>query len=200
MENHTFKSVAFGGFDKQDVIAYIQQTAQETAAEQEKLRRENEALLSEKEALTGRAAEMESQLAALTAERDRLAAQLREETAARQALASAKEEVEHLTAEVEKLRPDAEAYAQFREKIGAIECEARKRAADLEASTASRLEGMVALFRRRYETLTENFDATATHVNAELRKVEVNLTQLPHALDQAGVELEELAASLKKPE
>ena len=32
MENYAFKSVAFGGFDKQDVIHYIEQTAKEAAA------------------------------------------------------------------------------------------------------------------------------------------------------------------------
>ena len=31
MENNTFKSVAFGGFDKQDVIRYIEQSAREAA-------------------------------------------------------------------------------------------------------------------------------------------------------------------------
>lgn len=42
------------------------------------------------------------------------------------------------------------------------------------------------------------FDATATHVTGELRKVEVNLTQLPRAMDQAGKELEALAAELER--
>ena len=76
--------------------------------------------------------------------------------------------------------------AQFREQIGAIECEARKRAADLESETVSRLERITEDFRRRYQELMTIFDATATHVTGELRKVEVNLTQLPRAMDQAG--------------
>ena len=44
MENYAFKSVAFGGFDKQDVIHYIEQTAKEAAAVQERLQKENEDL------------------------------------------------------------------------------------------------------------------------------------------------------------
>ena len=32
MANYSIKSVAFGGFDKQDVIRYIEQTAEEAAA------------------------------------------------------------------------------------------------------------------------------------------------------------------------
>ena len=100
--------------------------------------------------------------------------------------------------EVEKLRPDAEAYAQFREQIGAIECEARKRAADLEASTVARLEQMIAVFQTQYQELVTTFDSAASHVTGELRKVEVNLAQLPRAMDQAGVELNELSAVLDR--
>ena len=45
------------------------------------------------------------------------------------------------------------------------------------------------------------FESTAGHVNSELRKIEVMLSQLPRALDQTGAELNELAARLeKKPE
>ena len=58
MENNTFKSVAFGGFDKQDVIAYIERTSREAAAAQETLRQENEGLRQELEGQS-------SQLAAL---------------------------------------------------------------------------------------------------------------------------------------
>lgn len=196
MENHTFKSVAFGGFDKQDVIQYIEQSAKEASAVQEKLQQENDGLRTERESLADKAAALEKQLEALTAERNSLAARLEQESAARQALESTKPELERLTAEVEKLRPDAQAYAQFRARIGAIECEARERAASLEASTTAQLQRTVDLFRAQYQTLMSTFETTASHVTGELRKVEVNLSQLPRAMDQAGTELNELAAQL----
>ena len=47
-------------------------------------------------------------------------------------------------------------------------------------------------------TLMSSFESTASHVTAELRKVEVNLSQLPRAMDQAGTELNELAALLDR--
>ena len=75
---------------------------------------------------------------------------------------------------------------------------ARPGAADLESETVSRLERITEDFRRRYQELMTIFDATATHVTGELRKVEVNLTQLPRAMDQAGKELEALAAELER--
>jgi len=205
MENYQIKSVTFGGFDKQDVISYIEKSAAEAAALQQELRNEAE--------------DLRKQLADAEAERDALRAELEqaqsgrseaeerlaEESAVRTALEPLKEEaaqlrceVEVLRAERDKLLPDAQAYAQFRERIGAIECEARKRAADLEEATNAQLQQTVDMFRRQYQVLMSTFETTAAHVNNELRKVEVNLTQLPRAMDQSGLELNELAAQLEK--
>ena len=44
MDNYTFKTVAFGGFDKQDVIRYIEQASKESAADREKLQQERDSL------------------------------------------------------------------------------------------------------------------------------------------------------------
>ena len=51
MENYAFKSVAFGGFDKQDVIHYIEQTAKEAAAAQERLQKAKQDLQAEPDSL-----------------------------------------------------------------------------------------------------------------------------------------------------
>ena len=56
-----------------------------------------------------------------------------------------------------------------------------------------------------YQALMDTFSAAAGHVTGELRKVEVNLTQLPRAMDPSGAALKALAARLeqdlqKKPE
>ena len=190
MENYPIKSVTFGGFDKQDVIRYIEQTA----AAQQTLQTENENLRNQVADLSAELSALRAQISSLSAERDQLQETLSKESASRQQL----ETLKPLEDEVARLRPDAEAYAQFRERIGAIECEARKRAADLEQATVSQLQKTVDLFREQYQTLMSTFESTASHVNGELRKVEVNLTQLPRAMDQAGTELNELAARLER--
>ena len=123
---------------------------------------------------------------------------LEKETQRRRELEPLEPETARLAGEVERLRPDAEAYAQFRERIGAIECEARKRAADLEAASQAKMRQAVDAFRSQYQTLMTTFTNTAAHVTGELRKVEVNLTQLPRAMDQAGAELKELEKLLER--
>lgn len=198
MESNTFKSVTFGGFAKQDVIDYIEKMARESAAAQDGLRRENEELKAEAEALKSQMDGLRSQLEVLNLEHERLTAALEAETERAKELEPFKPEAERLCAELERLRPDAEAYAQFRERIGAIECEARKRAADLEESTQVKLKHMVEQFHQQYTQLMSTFNATATHVNSELRKVEVTLTQLPRALDCNETELKELASALEQ--
>ena len=201
MDNYPIKSVTFGGFDKQDVIRYIEQTAEQAAAAQKALREENDSLRAETDALRKETASLRAQLEEASARLAQLQSELAQETAARLELEKLKpleEEVSRLKRKTEALRPDAEAYAQFRERLGAIECEARKRAADLEAATASQLQQTVDLFRAQYQVLMSTFETTASHVNSELRKVEVNLTQLPRAMDQSGTELNELAARLER--
>lgn len=141
---------------------------------------------------------------ALTEERDRLRERLETESAARadlEPLRSLEQDAARLAAERDALKPDAEAYARFRERLGAIECEARKRADDLEEEAAAQTRRTLEEFRSRYKKLTVDFEAVAAHVNGELRKIEVALSQLPRALDQTGTELNELSARLeKKPE
>lgn len=142
--------------------------------------------------------ELREKADALAREREALSGELSRERAARQELESARAEADDLRAETERLRPDAQAYAQFRERLGAIECEARKRAADLEKNTITRMEEALSSFRTRYQEVASSFDAKAVHVTGELRKVEVNLSQLPRALDQTSADLKELEEFLEK--
>ena len=197
MENTTFKSVAFGGFDKQDVIRYIEQSAQEAAAAQEQLQKENERLQLENGELEDRLNKLQQQLDETAALLTQTQEDLKQAQAERRALEGAREEADRLAAEMARLRPEAESYAQFRDRVGDIECDAHKRAAELEADTLAKLRRTVELFRSQYVTLMSTFESTASHVTAELRKVEVNMTQLPRAMDQAGTELNELAAQLE---
>ena len=197
MDNNAFKSVAFGGFDKQDVIAYIQRTAQEAAEAQEKLRRENSALQSENESLSSQLATLRYQLETLRNQCRELEESLTGETALREELEILRPQAEALRREAEVLRPQAEAYARFQGQIGAIECQARERAADLEDETKRRLRETAEAFQVQYQALIDVFETAAAHVNSELRKVEVNLIQLPRALDRSGAELQRLTDILE---
>ena len=196
MESYTFKTVTFGGFDKQDVARYVEQLTQEHSAALAALQEENAALKEKNSHLEAENRSLRTQADAQAASLSQLSAQaekLLEEVAA---LRDYPEKYEALRTEADRLRKDAEAYVEFRNRIGNIECEAQQRAAKLEADTQAQLRRMAESFRAQYEALTGTFDAAAAHVTAELRKVEVNLTQLPRSLDGVGRELEQLNAIL----
>ena len=201
MDNYPIKNVAFGGFNKQDVVRYIEQAATEASVAQKALEEGNSALRDQIAALMEKADALQAQMDEIRAEKEELSAALDQERALREeleALKPAAENAQQLQKEIDALRPDAQAYAQFREQLGTIECEARKRAGDLELATAAQLRQTVDLFRQQYQILMSTFESTASHVTGELRKIEVSLSLLPRAMDQAGSELNTLAAQLKK--
>lgn len=199
MENYSFKTVTFGGFDKQDVMRYIEQASEKAAAVQRSLEAENEALRKEIQTLSQRLQDAESESATLLSRCEGLQKELATAKEELEPLRPLEGEAERLRAEADTLRPDANAYAQFRERLGAIECEARKRADDLESASAQQMKKTVDRFRSQYEALMRTFESAASHVTEELRKVEVEISQLPRVMDRSGAELEQLTASLERP-
>ena len=198
MSQYPIKSVAFGGFDKQDVVRYIEQYARDAAAQQETLQRTCETLEEELSALRAEADTLRSQVEALTAAKAQLQASLQNEQAARERLEPLQSQCQTLEQELSALRPDAEAYAQFRQRLGAIECEARKRASDLEQATADTLLAATHTFQNQYQLMMQALNSTADHVTGELRKMEVTVSQLPRAMDQTGADLTRLSTLLDK--
>ncbi len=180
MERSAIRSVAFGGFDKEDVARYIEQLSQET-----------EELREERDALQEKADELRTQVQELTKAREELSAEMAR-------LAPLEKENAQLKEQVEALRPDAEAHVMLRGQVGAIECEARQRAAELEEHTAGQMHKALDLFRQQYQILMSTFETASSHMTAELRKMEVTLAQLPRTMDQTGVELDRLASALEK--
>ena len=187
MERSAIRSVAFGGFDKEDVARYIEQLSQET----EKLREERNALQEKADCLEKEADELKTQVQDLSKAKEELSAEVAR-------LAPLEKENAQLNEEVETLRPDAEAHVMLRGQVGAIECEARQRAAELEEHTAGQMHKALDLFRQQYQILMSTFETASSHMTGELRKMEVALAQLPRTMDQTGVELDRLASALEK--
>ena len=103
MEQYAIKSVAFGGFDKEDVARYIEQISQESG----KLREERDVLQERLEQAEQEMAALRDQLQALTEAKERLEAE-------NQRLAPMEAESAQLREQLEALRPDAEAHVMLR--------------------------------------------------------------------------------------
>ncbi len=118
----------FGGFNKKDVAAYIEEMAKTNAAN-----------LEETEALRARCLEMEEQLGRLEAMReerdsaraagDELTAQLK---SLQQSMARLEEENRTLRRELAEAKASSEAYEQAKERLAAMEVDWAKRAGEIE--------------------------------------------------------------------
>ena len=74
--DHPFRSAAFGGFNRQDVLDYLEKTSAENGLRQRELQEKLEAAQEECRQLTARTTEQEEQLAILRRDRDNLNQQL----------------------------------------------------------------------------------------------------------------------------
>ena len=139
MEN-TFKSSVFGGFNRDDVIRYIEKTSLESKQQIEALEQESDGLCREN-------AELRDKLAAAERERDKLAESYSTASSAQDAL---KKGLTAAQETISELRAQIEEGAQKRERQGRLRPPAeskgrRCRAAHRRAGSAARRTP----FRRR---------------------------------------------------
>ena len=119
--DHPFRSAALGGFNRQDVLDYLEKTSAENAQRQQELQQKLEVAEEERGRLAARTGEQEEQMAILQRERDSLQQQLEQvkqalaagqdrEEAQERELAGLRRERDALKARVEALEPEAAAY------------------------------------------------------------------------------------------
>lgn len=125
MENNFFKGALFGGFRREDVIAYIEKTAAENRELITGLEQRNGKLAEENETLRG-------DLDAAASERDRLS-----------------EERDSLRAEIEALQSQIEDVHSLKARVADLELAAQRRAEDYESQTRRRADEYAAETRRR---------------------------------------------------
>ncbi len=141
-----FRTAAFGGFQKQDVLEYIDRTNREHTQQMEALRQELEEAskarlaMEEERAECGRTAEiLRDQVAQLEREGETLrqteeqarhdAEEAQRELAdLRERLADAEEQLNQAQGRIAQLEPSAQAYERLKDRTAGIELEAHQRA------------------------------------------------------------------------
>ena len=202
MEN-TFKSALFGGFNRDDVIRYIEKTALENSQRIDALEKENDGLSREN-------SDFRSELESVAGARDRLSdsyADLIKKhlsaeaslTDAQTQLANALEKISALEGEkaalqstVAQLQKTADEYESMKAHISEIELEARQRAGELEERTHRQLSELLDSCRRRCEEITSVLNTSCAGVSGELQKLDASVAQLPAAFDALHAGLEDL--------
>lgn len=172
-----FRSALFGGFNRQDVLTYIETAAKAHAQDMGELQNELDKVKQAAEEMTARLADAEAQVTALTpraAQMEKATAELEEK---RPGLAAAEREMRELRAKVAALEPKAAAYDAVKDKTAGIELEAHQRARQVtdEAERrakemASQTDQWLARVRGSYERLRTDVEATVNHTAGELER------------------------------
>ena len=209
--DHPFRSAALGGFNRQDVLDYLEKTSAENAQRQQELQQKLEAAEEERRQLSAKTTEQEEQLAILRRDRDQLKEQLEQvqqalnssqarEEAQEEALAALRQERDTFKSRAEALEPDAAAYEAIKERTARVELEAHCRAqnvlnqADAQAKELRRnMEQWIGRVELEYDALRSEVESTVSHAADKLEKAGKCLEQITALLADQDVALEALS-------
>lgn len=184
MDNR-FRSAAFGGFNRQDVINYLERTAQEHTREMTDLRVQLEQVQQEAEQLRGQLAQAQEQEQQVRGELERNTADRESAREQSDLLAQTQEELTRLRGQIARLEPDAAAYAAIKERTAGIELEAHRRAqaiVDEAQAQAEQLRREQAAWLERverdYYDLRAQVGTTVTQAASELERVRQGLDNI----------------------
>lgn len=183
-----FRSAVMGGFNKQDVLAYIEHSVKthteelnQLREELERVRQEGEDALLQAQKETKAALERAESAEAKAEELAPRAAQMEKSTAEleakRSALAAAERELKELRAKVAELAPKAEGYEAVKDKAAGIELDAHQRAKTVmdEAGRGAeqvraQTEQWLGKVRESYDRLRAELEATMEHSTREAQR------------------------------
>lgn len=190
----SFKTCLFGGFDREDVVKFIEKTAAENQEQLETLEAELNALRAQRDEA---AAENEA-LRGLTEED----ACLREENARlREQLAQAQASAEALRQEAEALRGPAAEYRSLKEHVADIEISAHRRTEEFRAKAMERLAQCIAQQRAWCSQRRSTYLSMNVSLLEQLRQAEQAVENADYtAFDSMISELQRLEDELKQPD
>ena len=200
--DHPFRTAAFGGFHRQDVLTYLEEHNRQATQQREDLEgrlsqaaQREEELRREAEELRAQVGQLEQSLEALRQENtglmERLEESNRELSASRtqcsqgaRDLESAQVENQKLQQKLDELTPDAQAYTQLKDRTAGVELEAHRRAQAIQEQAESdakkvrrQVEQWLQGVRREHEELCSRVESTVSHAAEELRKADACLEQ-----------------------
>ena len=223
--DHPFRSATFGGFNRQDVLTYLESTSKENTQKLESLQQQleeqrasYEAALRDLEALRQQASQLEADLKQAQADRDEARRQLDQANAELSAvrtlqsqtardLESAQADAARWQQSAAQLEPDAQLYRAVKERTAGVELEAHRRAqaiqeeAQVQAQQLHRnMEQWLAKVSKEYDALRSQVEATVSHAAAQLDRAGQSLEQVTTLLGEQDMALESLTQAYVEKE
>ncbi|MBQ6116144.1 MAG: hypothetical protein IJL08_02330 [Oscillospiraceae bacterium] len=186
----TFKTCVFGGFDREDVISYIEKTAKENKEKLQELTDANEKLRQDNEAMSG-------ELSALRESAGKYQAIAEEYEALRTQVAELTNQSRELQEKNEQLRVQADEYQSLRDHIAEIEISAHRRTQEFRSAAVEQLHGLVARQRDNYAQRRTDFASLYEGLRGQIQAAQDALGALDlSGFDSIDGQLQELDASL----
>ena len=201
-----FRSAIFGGFNREDVLHYIEETDTKYYTETAELRSQlteaqsamNE-LRTQNEALTAKNAELLERLGEMTLDTDKIRAQLDqiESGFSLQATELAAEN-DRLTSENAKLSAKCGEYDATREKIAEMELSAYRRAKQIEEDAKVELQKLRRKSMETIEQVRRQLDATKENYRTVLARNQQESAEMARKAGEVLGEIDKISASLGK--
>lgn len=178
MADKKFRSSLFGGFNRDDVVKYIEKSSEKTAEYRADSIKYHDLLASNRE-LQASYDELKAQYEALSSEAEGLRASLAEKEA----------ELAALTARYNEAQTAADEYATTKERLAAIEVNATRRAVEIERAAEEKAAGVaekcsegLARLKSEYVSASQDAESTAAHLLSEVERISGRLTSLSSML------------------
>ena len=199
-----FRSAAFGGFHRQDVLDYLERITRENQTQKQALEQalaEEQAARAQAEA---RAQQAENKAAEAVADREAFEQTLAESRQAQEkitaALAEAEAQVAALREKVNDLEPGAESWRRIKDTAGDIEVSAHERAQRIIQSAQDQAEGVrwILELQARCQRLKEDLHTSLFSAETELDSVRAAFSQAQEDVEGMQGALADLAAYAQK--
>ena len=209
-QENRFRTVAFGGFHKQDVLNYITSASKDYQDQSVDLKKKVESLQSERDALAEKyaaaeetrkkyAADCERYSTTLTERTDALTRSERELSALKEIYEQAAARLAELEGRLPQLEADADAYAVLKDHTATIELEAHRKAQEIvdqaqsqSAKIRNELEGWLRRVQNTYQHLRTDMTAAVNQLSGELERGVKALNEIPETFRQHDEVLSDL--------
>ena len=200
-----FRSAIFGGFNREDVMHYIEETDTKYYTETAELRSQlteaqsamNE-LRTQNEALTAKNAELLERLGEMTLDTDKIRAQLDQIESGFSLAAQLAAENDRLTSENAKLSAKCGEYDATREKIAEMELSAYRRAKQIEEDAKVELQKLRRKSMETIEQVRRQLDATKENYRTVLARNQQESAEMARKAGEVLGEIDKISASLGK--
>lgn len=212
-----FRSAVFGGFKREDVLQYIEQTDSKYYSETEELRRQlTEAqtamseLRTQNETLTEKNAELLERLGQMTLDADKIRAQLDriEQGFSLQAteIEAQNERAEALAAENDRLRAEnakladkCGEYDASKDKIAEMELSAYRRAKQIDEDARVELQKLRRQSQEMLEQVKRQLDTAKENYRTVLTRSQQESAEMARKAGEVLGEIDRISAALGKP-